>query len=51
MANAPAYAIAGISETDAVYLKRAFGIDTVKELAENKLVKIAQVIVAMASLE
>ncbi len=51
LANAPVAAISGVSEGDAALLKTAFGIDTVRELAENKYVKIAQVIVAMASLE
>ena len=51
LVNAPVSAISGISESDVELLKKAFGIDTIKELAENKYVKIAQTIVAMASLE
>jgi hypothetical protein len=43
--------IAGISETDAALLKRAFGIDTIQELAENKFVCVAQTIMALALLE
>jgi len=39
--NAPTSAIAGISAEDAQLLKTTFGIDTIKELAENKYVKIA----------
>ncbi len=45
------HVIAGISETDAALLKRAFGIDTIQELAENKYVCIAQTIMALALLE
>ncbi len=47
LADAPVAAISGISEGDAALLKTAFGIDTVRELAENKYVKLAQAIVAM----
>ncbi len=43
-------AISGISEGDAALLKKAFGIDNIKELAENKYVAIAQATVALASL-
>lgn len=38
----PVYAISGISENDALLLKKAFGIETIGELAENKYVQIAQ---------
>jgi len=48
LANKPVSAIAGISDQDAALLKRAFGIDTIKELAENKYVLIAQTTVSMA---
>jgi hypothetical protein len=41
-------AIAEISENEADLLKRVFGIDTIKEMAENKYVLIAQTTVAMA---
>ncbi|MFB0543643.1 MAG: hypothetical protein ACETVR_02565, partial [Candidatus Bathyarchaeia archaeon] len=34
----PVHAIAGVSEEEAALLKRAFGIDTIQELAENKYV-------------
>jgi len=47
----PVRAIAGISEEDAALLKRAFGIDSIQELAENKFVCITQTIVALAFLE
>jgi hypothetical protein len=47
----PVNVIAGISATDAALLKRAFGIDTIQELAENKFVCVAQTIMALALLE
>jgi hypothetical protein len=50
LAMKPASAIAGVSTQDALLLKKAFGIDTVKELAENKYVAIAQATVSLASL-
>jgi hypothetical protein len=50
LAEKPVSAISGISEGDAELLKKAFGIDTIKELAENKYVKIAQATVILASL-
>jgi predicted RecB family nuclease len=42
--------ISGISEEDAAILKKAFGIDNIKELAENNYVLIAQTTVVMASM-
>ena len=50
LANKPASAISGISDEDAALLKKAFGIDNIKELAESKYVLIAQTTVAMASM-
>ena len=50
LAKKPVSAISGVSEKDAALLKRAFGIDNVKELAENKYVLIAQTTVALASM-
>ena len=50
LAKKPASAISGISEEDAALVKKAFGIDNIKELAENKYVAIAQTTVALASL-
>jgi len=46
----PVYAISGVSEGDASLLKKAFGIDTIRELAENKYVTIAQTTLTLASL-
>ena len=42
LVKAPVSAISGVSESDAADLKKAFGIDTVEELANNKYVKLAQ---------
>jgi hypothetical protein len=47
----PVHAIKGVTEEDASLLKRAFGIDTIQELSENKYVCIAQTIVTLAFLE
>jgi predicted RecB family nuclease len=50
LAENPASAISGVSEGDAALLKKAFGIDTIQELAENKYVSIAQTTVTLAAL-
>lgn len=50
LATKPVSAISGISENDATLLKKAFGIESIKDLAENKYVSIAQTTVNMASL-
>ena len=50
LASKPVAAISGISDGDAVLLQKAFGIKSIKDLAENKFVSIAQTTVAMASL-
>jgi predicted RecB family nuclease len=47
----PVQAIAGISDDDAELLKRAFDINTIQNLAENKYVCIAQTIATLAFLE
>lgn len=46
----PVTAISGISEGDGYLLKKAFGIDTIRELAENKYVAIAQAAISLSSL-
>jgi predicted RecB family nuclease len=46
----PVSAIAGVSETDATLLKNAFGINSIQDLAENKYVKVAQLVNMSASL-
>ena len=43
-------AIKGVSEKDGELLKKAFGIKTIKDLAENKYVAIAQATVSLAAL-
>jgi hypothetical protein len=48
LAEAPVEAIQGLSESDADALKQALGIDTVRELAEHKFVRIAQAVVALS---
>ena len=42
LVKAPVDSISGISATDAEDLKKAFGIETVKDLATNKYVMLAQ---------
>jgi len=46
----PVFVISGVSEDDAALLKKAFGIDTIGELAENKHVQIAQLATIPVSL-
>ncbi len=48
LADAPVDAIQGLSESDAQALKQALGIDTIRELAENKFVRIARAVVALS---
>jgi hypothetical protein len=50
LANKPVSAISGVSENDAALLKKAFGIDNISELANNKHVSIAQATVTLADL-
>ena len=50
LAEKPVYAISGVSSGDATLLKKAFGIDTIREFAENKYIAIAQATVQLASL-
>lgn len=46
----PVSAISGISEGDAALLKKAFGVDTIQELAENKYVLISQLVTTIVTL-
>jgi len=46
----PVSAISGVSETDAILLKNAFGINTIQDLAENKYIKIAQLVTLISRL-
>jgi hypothetical protein len=48
LADAPVDAIAGVSESDAEALKKAFNIKTIRDLADNKYVLIAQAIVGLS---
>ena len=48
LASAPVDAIEGDSAGDAEHLKAAFNITTIRDLAENKYVKIAQAISGLA---
>ncbi len=48
LADAPVDAIQGMSAADAQALQQAFGVKTVRQLAQNKFVKIAQAITALA---
>lgn len=48
LADAPVDALQGLSERDAQALKDALGIGTVRELADNKFVRIALAVVALA---
>jgi hypothetical protein len=49
LAEAPVDALAGISAADAVALKKALSITTIRELAENKFVRVAQAVVALTA--
>lgn len=51
IADAPVYALQGVSEGDADLLLKAFNIKTVRDLANLKYVKWAQSIVALADTE
>jgi predicted RecB family nuclease len=50
LAKKPVSAISGVSEKDALLLKKAFRIETIQDLAENKYVNIAQTATSLASL-
>jgi hypothetical protein len=50
LAEKPVHAIQGISEGDAELLMEAFNIKTIKDLAANKYVAIAETTVSLAAL-
>lgn len=50
LAEKPVSAISGVSEGDAALFEKAFGIDNIRELADNKYVTIAQATVSLAPL-
>jgi hypothetical protein len=49
LVEAPVDALAGISAADAEALKKALNIVTIRDLAENKFVRVAQAVVALAA--
>ena len=49
LADAPVDALAGISAADAEALKKALNIVTIRDLAENKFVRVAQAVVGLAA--
>ncbi len=49
LADAPIEAISGLSQGDADALKRAFNIRTIRDLAENKFVLVAQAVMALSA--
>lgn len=48
LADAPVIAIEGLSDADAEKLQQAFNIKTVRDLADNKFVRVAQAVVALS---
>lgn len=48
IADAPVDALAGVSKADAEALTKSLGIKTVRQLADHKLIRIAQALVALA---
>jgi hypothetical protein len=49
--DAPAAALAGVSDSDGEHLLAAFGIKTVRDLGSNKYFKVAAALVALAQIE
>ena len=49
LVDAPVEAISGLSQADAEALKKALGIRTIRDLAENKFVLVAQAVLALSS--
>ena len=47
----PPHALQGVSENDSKLLKEAFGIDTIKELGENKFFKIAHALCILEKMD
>ena len=48
LADAPVEAIAGVSKADADALRQALNVKTIRDLAENKYVLIAQAVVGLS---
>ena len=51
LADAPVDALQGLSAGDAQTLQQALGIKTIRDLADNKFVKVAQAITALAGVK
>ncbi|MGD1714497.1 hypothetical protein [Dapis sp. BLCC M172] len=51
IADAPVWAIKGVSQSDAVLLDQAFGVKTVRDFANLKYIKWAQAIVSLSEAE
>lgn len=49
LADAPVEAIAGLSQADAAALAQALNIKTIRDLAENRYVRIAQAVTALSA--
>lgn len=49
LADAPVEAIAGLSQADAAALGQALKIKTIRDLAENQYVRIAQAVVVLSA--
>ena len=49
LADAPIDALAGISKSDADAVQKALGIKTIRELAEHKLILVAQALTALST--
>ena len=49
LADAPVSALKGVSDADADYLAKAFGIKTVRDLGSNKYFTAAAALVALSS--
>jgi hypothetical protein len=50
LSNQPVHAMKGVSKEDAELLRQAFNIKTIRDLARNKYVSIAQTTFALAAL-
>jgi len=48
LVDAPVDAIAGVSEADAAALSKALGIRNIRDLADNKYVRVAQAVLALS---
>ncbi|OYT56070.1 MAG: hypothetical protein B6U76_04520 [Desulfurococcales archaeon ex4484_217_2] len=51
LANAPVNALSGITPEDRELLKKALNIETIQDLASNRLIMFAQAIKALAYLQ